>query len=349
MRAIVTRAAGVMELAEVPDPAEPGPGQVLVRPLAVGVCGSDYHFLTGDLVTPAEFGPQYPRIQGHEIAGTIAALGPECPSALQVGQRVAVWPLSSCGVCYACRIGRVNACPNFRLIGIHVDGALQEAFPAAAGQVFPVGEQDPVVAAFCEPMSIAVRALERARVVAGEHVVALGAGPIGQAVALAARDRGAEVLMTDLVASRLETGHAAGVETIDLSRLADARDVVAMARDWSGGAGPQAVIDCTGEPAAIRSGVEMVSPAGRVVIVGIAHKEVGLPVNAFTEKEIDLLGSTVCTSREFAEAVDIVGRHEADVRRFITHERPLAEGPQAVDHAMRHPSEVLKLVIRAAD
>ncbi|MQA85583.1 MAG: alcohol dehydrogenase catalytic domain-containing protein [Streptosporangiales bacterium] len=343
MRAIVTRSAGSMELTDVPEPRELASGEVLVRPEAVGVCGSDYHFLTGELVTPEAFGPQYPRIQGHEVAGTIEALGPDCPAGLDVGVRVAVWPLSSCGTCYACRIGRRNACPNFRLVGVHVDGALQERFPVPASQVFPVGDLEPQVAAFCEPTSIAVQAADRGRIAAGEPVAVLGAGPIGQAVALVAGERGAKVLMTDLVAGRLALGRAAGAETLDLS---EHEDVVPLVREWAGGEGPPVVIDCTGEPAAIRSAVEMISPAGRVVVVGISHKELSLNVSWFTEKEPDILGSTVCGAAQFAEAVRVVQRKQAVVRRLLTHERPLEQAPDAIAHAMSHPAEVMKLIIR---
>jgi L-gulonate 5-dehydrogenase len=138
MRAVVTREAGTMEVGDAAEPREPGAGEVLVRPEAIGVCGSDYHFMTGELALPPEFGPQFPRVQGHEFAAIIEAVGPDCPPELQVGERVAVWPLSSCGRCSACRIGRGNVCPNFRLIGIHTDGALQERLVVPAAQAFPV-------------------------------------------------------------------------------------------------------------------------------------------------------------------------------------------------------------------
>jgi L-gulonate 5-dehydrogenase len=92
--------------------------------------------------------------------------------------------------------------------------------------------------------------------------------------------------------------------------------------------------------------VAMVSPAGRVVVVGISHEQVALPVNAFTRKELDLLGSTVCTRADFAEAVRLVGRHRAQVERLVTHQVPLAEAPAAVEHALRRPGEVMKLVVR---
>jgi L-gulonate 5-dehydrogenase len=342
MRAVVTRRAGTMEVGEVPDPGEPGAGQVLVRPEAVGICGSDLHFLTGELATPPAFGPQFPRVQGHEFAGVVEALGPGCPPEPAVGRRVAVHPLSSCGRCRACRIGRGNACPDFRLVGVHVDGALADRVTVAADQVFAVDDLPPALAAFCEPMSIAVRALERGAVAGGDTVVVLGAGPIGHAVTIGALDRGARVLVTDVAAGRLAPAAAAGADVLHVGEV----DVVATAQEWSGDEGPAAVIDCTGHPSAIAEGVEMVSPAGRVVVVGISHERVTLPVNAFTRKELDLLGSTVCTAADFAEAVRLVGRHRVRVERLVTHQAPLAEAPAAVEHALHHPGDVLKLVIR---
>jgi L-gulonate 5-dehydrogenase len=342
MRAVVTRRAGVMEVGEVADPGRPGAGQVLVRPEAVGICGSDLHFLTGELTTPPEFGPQFPRVQGHEFAGVVEALGPGCPPALAVGQRVAVHPLSSCGRCRACRIGRENACPDFRLVGVHVDGALAERVTVAADQVFGVGDLPPAAAAFCEPMSIAVRALQRGGVTAQERVVVVGAGPIGQAVAIGALDRGARVLVTDVAEARLTPAAAAGADVLHVGETGAVR----AALEWSDGDGPAVVVDCTGAPAAIADAVTMVAPAGRVVVVGISHQQVALPVDAFTRKELDLLGSTVCTAADFAEAVRLVGRHRVQVERLVTHQVPLADAPAAVEHALHHPGEVLKLVVR---
>jgi 2-desacetyl-2-hydroxyethyl bacteriochlorophyllide A dehydrogenase len=342
MRAVVTHGAGTMSLTEVPDPAEPGPGQVLVRPEAVGICGSDYHFLTGELVTPPEFGPQFPRIQGHEVAGRIAAIGPACPPDLQVGQRIAVFPMRWCGECYACSHGRQNACPHFRLIGVHVEGALAEHLTIAADQVLPVSGLDAPLTAFCEPMAIAVHAVERGGVAEGEPVVVLGGGPIGQSVALAALDRGARVLVTDLVGGRLELARANGAEVVNAAET----DVVAAARRWAGVAGPPAVLECVGTPGTVRQAVDMVSPAGRVVIVGIGHEEVRLPIKAFTDREISVLGSTVCTHEDFAEAIRIVECNREAVARLVTHERSLDDAVGAIAHAMGSPGEVMKLVIR---
>jgi threonine dehydrogenase-like Zn-dependent dehydrogenase len=85
-----------------------------------------------------------------------------------------------------------------------------------------------------------------------------------------------------------------------------------------------------------------------VVVVGISTAEVPLPVNSFTEREIDVLGSTVCTAADFAEAVTIASRHAEHVRRLVTHRRPREEAPEAIAHAMANPGDVVKLVILPA-
>jgi threonine dehydrogenase-like Zn-dependent dehydrogenase len=244
MRAAVTEGRKTMRIVDVPDPGEPGPGEVLVRPEAVGLCGSDFHYFLGDLGAVDDSG-LYPRIQGHEAAGVLEALGSDAPAHLEVGQRVAIWPLGSCGQCYPCRIGRSNACTNISLVGVHRDGALQERLRLPAAQVFPVGDQDSSVAALIEPVSIAVRSVVRGRVAAGEKVVVFGAGPIGQAIAAAAIDRGASVLLLDRQLSRLERGRATGAEFLALE---DGADVVAAAREWSGEEGPEVVFEATGAP-----------------------------------------------------------------------------------------------------
>ena len=161
MRAVVTQAKGVMEVTDMPDPAEPGAGEVIVRPRAVGICGSDFHFFLGEL--GAGDGSEFPRVQGHEVGATIEAVGPGCRPELATGDRVALWPLSSCGRCYPCRIGRGNVCDNFSLIGIHEDGGLQERLRMPESQVFKTSETRPAVVALSEPVSIAVRTVSRAR------------------------------------------------------------------------------------------------------------------------------------------------------------------------------------------
>jgi threonine dehydrogenase-like Zn-dependent dehydrogenase len=194
-----------------------------------------------------------------------------------------------------------------------------------------------------EPVSIAVRAVERARIAAGERVVVLGAGPIGQCVSLVAIERGAEVLLVDLLQSRLALGRELGAQTLAWT---SAKEVIARARRWAGPAGPPVAVDATGVPAAVRAMVEMVASAGRAVQVGMSVEEVPVRIGSLTEKELDFLGVCCCGTRDFAEAVAVVERNGAALARMISHQFPLAEAPQALQFAMNNPSDVMKVVIR---
>jgi threonine dehydrogenase-like Zn-dependent dehydrogenase len=342
MHAAVTSGVRDMAVLHRPAPGEPGPGQVMVAPEAVGICGSDYHFFTGELSAEAG-GDLFPRVQGHEVGATIAALGPGCRAGLAVGQRVALMPLSACGHCYPCSVGRPNTCDNFQLIGIHVDGGLQERLCIADHQVFPVACADGALAALAEPVSIAARAVRRGRIAAGERVVVLGAGPIGQCVALVARERDAEALIVDLQESRLELARALGAEGLAWTT---AGEVVAAARDWAGGGGPPVVVDATGVPAAVRAMVDMLASAGRAVQVGMSTGEVTMRIGSLTEKELDVLGVSCCDHDDFAQAVGVVERNEDSLARLISHEFALTQAPEALRFAISNPTEVMKVVIR---
>ena len=343
MRAAVTRARGSMEVREVDTPAAPGPGEVLLAPEVVGLCGSDFHYFLGDIGTIDDPSVLYPRIQGHEAAATIVELGADCPSHLAPGMRAAVWPVSSCGHCYPCSIGRGNACVRISLTGIHADGALQERLVLPSSQVFPVGDLGPALTALVEPFSIAVRGVNRGRVEPGEHVVILGAGPIGQALALAAIDRGASVLLVDRVESRLARGAASGA---DLLPATAGDDLAAAVREWSGGDGPEVVVEATGVPELVQTALELVAPAGRVVVVGLSSERALVRVGDLPFREIDVLGVSCCGGDEFGEAVDLVRRRRDAAARLVTHEFTLAQAPEAIAYAIEHPAEVMKAVVR---
>src|SRR3954470_483106 len=306
MRAAVTEAPGTMTIRDdAREPGPPGAGEVVVRPEAVGVCGSDFHFYAGELHELV--GATLPRVQGHEVAAVVEAGGADWRDELAPGARVALWPLSPCGACRPCRLGRGNVCERFSLIGIHTDGGLQERLTMPQGQVFPIGVERPEVAALAEPVSIAVRAVNRGRVAAGERAVVFGAGPIGQAIAVAATERGAAVLLVDRLERRLELARAAGAEGIAWT---EADEVVDLARQWAGdggapvvldatggggvaararggaaAGGPPVVLDATGAPAAIRAAVDLAPSAGRVVIVGTGAHEGALRGGSLAERE----------------------------------------------------------------
>ena len=339
MLAAVTRGKSAMELVDVPVPGEPEPGEVLLRPEVVGVCGSDVHLFHGDLGDEV-----FPRIQGHEISAVVDAVGPGSDH-VRPGDRVAVWPVLACGRCYPCSIGRQNVCANIAIIGAHVDGALQERLRVPASQVFAVGDMAPAVTAFVEPTSIGVRTVVRARVSAEDRVVVLGAGPIGQAVCLAADDLGAAVLMADVVPERLEHARAMGAQEVVCG---DAAAVVDQVRDWAGGDGVAVLIETTGVPAVVRTAFDALAPAGRLVLVALSHHEVSLPLMDFPIRELDVLGVSCCNAEEFAAAVDLVRRHQDAVARLITDEFAFERAPEALRYVADGSPDLMKAVITVA-
>jgi threonine dehydrogenase-like Zn-dependent dehydrogenase len=341
MRVAVTQARSTMEVVDLPEPGPAEPGCVVVRPETVGLCGSDFHYFHGKMGSVRD-DELYPRIQGHEFSAIVEDVGIDCPPGIATGQRVAVWPLIACGECYACRRGRENACERIQLIGIHLDGALQEHLSVPAAQVFPVTDLDPLLTAFIEPMSIAVRTVERGRVTAGDRVLILGAGPIGQAVAIAAIDRGATVLVVDRLATRLDRGSATGAD-LAVSRPGD--DLVARAREWGGGELPDVVVEATGAQEPMRATLDVVAQAGRVLVVGLSTHEVPLRIGALPFRELDLLGVSCCTSDDFAEAANLVSRRRDAVEPLISHEFELEDAPAAIAFAIEHPAEVMKAVV----
>ena len=309
MRAAVAESVGSVSVQERAEPVQPGPGEVLLAPEAVGVCGSDYHFFLGELSAEAG-GDQFPRVLGHEIGARLLAVGEGCPATLTVGSLVSVWPLIGCGKCYPCSIGRPNVCSNFNLIGIHLDGGLQQRVVLPASQVFPIVVEQPGVAAMVEPLSIAVQAARRGRLEAGERAVVFGGGAIGQCVALVAREYGASALVVDLQQKRLEVARTNGADGLLWPSGDDGRDeVVAAARAWAGGDGPPVVFDATGAASAVATMLEIVSSAGRAVQIGMSNQELRIRLGLLTEKELDLLGVSCCSREVFAEAVRIAERN----------------------------------------
>ena len=174
-------------------------------------------------------------------------------------------------------------------------------------------------------------------------MVVLGAGPIGQALALAAIDRGASVLLVDTLASRL--ARASGIGADVLAATEDG-DLGAAVRDWAGEDGPEVVIEATGVPALVQGAVELVAHAGRVVVVGLSAEHAPVRVGDLPLKEIDVLGVSCCGADEFAAAVELVGRRRDAAAGLVTHEFGLEQAPDAIAYAIAHPAEVMKAVVR---
>ena len=366
MLAAVTRSPGELSMDDVPEPGPPGHGEVVVRPEAVGICGSDIHLFTGELAALSGTRHFYPRIQGHELCAVIDAVGPACPPGLAAGDRVAVWPLLPCGGCYPCRSGQPNACVSLQLVGVHRDGGLQQRLTIPATQVFGIGDLDPSCGAFVEPESVAVHAVRRGGLrlpgepagdargsspsgpggPGGRQAVIFGAGPIGLATVIAATVAGARVMVLDPVPSRRDLASGAGAERALWGTPAE---LLEAAREWTSGEGPPLIFDTTGDPGVLPSAIEMVSSAGRIVVVGMSAATAPVRPGAFPEKEIDVTGSSCATAGDFAAAVALVTANRRAVTAMLSHRFPLTRARDAVEFVMSRPPGAVKVLVTVAD
>ncbi len=342
MLAAVTRSPGVLVVDDVPEPGAPGPRDVIVRPEAVGICGSDLHFYTGDTGALSGARSFFPRIQGHEFSAVVEQLGRDCPAGVRAGDRVAVWPLRGCGRCYPCRSGRANACVSLDLVGIHRDGGLQQLVPVPVSQLFGVGDLGSEPAAFVEPMSIAVHALGRAGIPDGEQAIILGAGPIGLATVLAATAAGARVMAADPVPARRDLALTMGAENAAWGGDGGLLDAV---QAWTRGRGAPVVIDTTGDPGALAQATRLVCSAGRVVVVGMSAAAAPLRSGVFPEKEIDVLGSSCATAADFRSAIALVQAHRETISALFSHRFPLTHAREAIECVANPAAGAVKVLI----
>ncbi|MEM7271846.1 MAG: alcohol dehydrogenase catalytic domain-containing protein [Actinomycetota bacterium] len=301
--AVVIHGAGDIRVESRPVP-RPGPDQVAVRVEVGGICGSDLSYYRHGAV--GDFRVRRPMILGHEVVGTVAAVGPGVRPGL-VGERVAVDPSSPCGTCDRCREGRPNVCLTPVFLGSastdpHVDGGFSSVLLARASNLVPVpGGLGQRSAAFAEPLAVCLHAIGRAGGVAGRRVLIVGAGPIGAMAAAAAVRLGAGAV----VVSDLDTERLAVVDRLAVDRTLTA-DLVAdhVATDGRF----DLVIEASGSGPGIAAAIESARRGGTVVLVGLPHGgPPTLPIGLGVSGELDVLGSFRFRHDEFVAAVDLLG------------------------------------------
>ena len=327
-----------MQVEERPEPGSPEPGQTVVRVETVGICGSDLH-LYRDELGDSHVG-LLPRVMGHEFSAVVEQIDP-AGSDFHPGDRVAMWPMLPCRRCHTCRDGRPNVCANLRIIGVHDDGALQERFVVPTRNLVATPDLSARQASLIEPVAVSVHAINRGRVDAGEHVVVLGAGPIGAAAALAAADRGADVLVLDPVATRRELLGSWGFAADWVGDDA----LAARIAEHGGSDGPHVIIDTTGRAAVLDTAIAAVRHGGRIVVVGLTGESAPIHPGVLPLKEIDVLGTSCCRLDEFVAAADLVRRNAATVETLISHHLPLQQAADAFRQLDEHPQETVKVLI----
>lgn len=329
-RAAVLYAPGDLRVEERAMP-EPGPREVLVEIAAVGVCGSDVHYYEHGRIGP--FVVERPLVLGHESAGRVAALG-DGVTRHAVGDRVTLEPGVPCGRCRECRAGRYNLCRDVRFFATPpVDGAFADF--VTIHEDFAFGLPDSVsdeAGALMEPLSVGIWACRKASVAPGDRVLVTGAGPVGLLAMQCALAFGAtEVTITDVSEARLELARRTGA-TRALRAGAEVGEV-------------DALIECSGHPAALASGIAAVRPAGTAVVVGMGPEEdATVPLALVQGREIWLTG-TFRYANTYPTAIDLVAQGRVDVEAIITGRYGLDEAEAALNAGREDPANVKAMVV----
>ncbi|TWT29565.1 putative zinc-type alcohol dehydrogenase-like protein YjmD [Posidoniimonas corsicana] len=335
MKAFQITEPGASRLTELADP-QPAAGEVLLRIRCVGFCGSDLNTYRG--MNPLV---SYPRIPGHEIAGTVAALG-EGVAGWTVGQDVLVFPYTECGACSACRAGRPNCCRDNKTLGVQRDGAMAELACVPQGKLLSADGLSPTELALVEPLTVGAHAAARGQASEGEHVVVFGAGAIGLGAIAGAAYRGAVVTAVDIDDAKLALAQKCGATHAVNSA---AQDLHARLQELTGGHGPALAIEAVGLPQTFVSAVEEVCFAGRVVYIGYAKEAVSYDTKLFVMKELDIRGSRNALRTDFEQVIAMLQAGGFPTAEVVSHRGPLDQAGGLLAEWAEAPQRFTKIQI----
>ncbi|HXF63228.1 MAG TPA: 2,3-butanediol dehydrogenase [Caldilineaceae bacterium] len=351
MKAAVWHARNDIRVEETPEPSAPGPGEVIIRVGACGICGTDLEeYRAGPLFIPVDApnpltGRKAPLILGHEFAGEVVETGRGVTS-FKAGDRLAPDVLITCGVCYWCRRHQPILCDKLAALGLMGDGGLAEycKLPVSMAVKMPDGLSFDH-AALAEPLAVAVRAVRRGRLLAGETVAVFGAGAIGLFCLQVARAAGAgEVFVVEPLPNRralaLELGASAAVNPL-------ITDPVAALREWTRGIGPDLVLEASGSTPVTPVAIEAARKGGRIVLVGLPVAPTSFNFFHLVATEKELLGSlSHVYDEDYYTAIRWLGDGRVLAEPLISARVPLRNlVKDGLERLEQRAAETLKVII----
>ncbi len=311
MKAILLEKPGHFQNIQIDEPSQPGDGQALVRVHRVGICGTDIAGYLGKFPFYS-----YPRIPGHELGVEVLDVGGGVRN-VKPGDRCSVEPYINCQTCYPCRQGRTNCCQSLQVLGVHTDGGMRSRLLLPARKLHPSSKLTLEQLALVETLGIGCHAVDRAAPRTDEHVLIIGAGPIGLSVLEFVKLSGAKVTVLDLSPERLDFCR----RQMGVSQTVQAGDGNEIAKLTELGEGmlPTVVIDATGSAQSMSAAFQYVAHTGRLVYVGIVTSDVSLPDPMFHTREMTLLGSRNALAGDFRRIIGLIEEGRIDTRPWITH------------------------------
>lgn len=333
MRYIVCEKPGEFLLKEK-DAPQRKENEALLQVNKVGICGTDLHAYSGN---QAFF--TYPRILGHELATEVLEIG-ENSRGIKAGDKVVIMPYISCGTCIACINGKTNCCTDISVLGIHIDGGMQEQITVPSNILLPANNLSNNQMAIVEPLAIGAHAVRRAALKTGEFVVVVGCGPIGIGIMKLAQIAGAKVIALDMNQQRLEYAK----EKIGVDYIVNvANNPVTKISEITNGDMCTAVFDASGHKGALEAGPSYMAHGGRFVLVGLSKGELIYNHPAIHAKEMTLMCSRNATTEDFEHVIDVLDQFPTE--SFITHNVPYTEMIANFDSWLNPETGVIKATV----
>jgi 2-desacetyl-2-hydroxyethyl bacteriochlorophyllide A dehydrogenase len=324
---------------DIAEPAAPGPGEALLRVHRIGICGTD---ISGYLGKMPFF--SYPRIPGHELGVEVLAVGDDVTN-VKPGDRCSVEPYLNCGQCYTCRRGHTNCCETNKTLGVMCDGGMTERIVLPARKLHPSAKLNFEQLALVETLAIGCHAVNRDHPHSDEHVLVIGAGPIGLSAIEFAKLAARKTIVMDMNEQRLAfVREKMGVPDTIMAKGDGAESK--RLEELTNGQLADVVIDATGSNKSMAQALNYCAFKGRLVYVGITQAEISIPhAPALHRRELDILASRNALPGDFTRIIKLIEDGKIDTRPWITHHASFDGMIEVFESWTRPETGVIKAIV----
>lgn len=332
---------GNIEFREIETPI-PKVGEVLVKIMEIGVCGSDIHVWHGKHPFTS-----YPVTQGHEVSGEVAALG-EGVTGFTIGQKVTIQPQVVCGKCYPCRHGKYNLCEELKVMGFQTTGVASEYFAVDAKKVTPLPNTMSFdEGAMIEPLAVAVHAVRKFGDIKDMCVAVLGAGPIGILVAQTAKGMGAKsVLITDVSEVRLAKAKECGVDFCVNTKNVDFGDAMVEA---FGPDKADVIYDCAGNDITMGQAIKYARKGSTIILVAVFADMASVDLAVLNDHELDLNTTMMYRNEDYLEAIELVRDNKVQLQPLVSKHFAFRDYAEAYRYIDANRETTMKVIIKVQE
>lgn len=324
---------------EIPEIEE---NQVLIKIMNIGICGSDIHVYHGKHPFTS-----YPVTQGHEVSGEIVKIG-DAVSGLEIGQHVTIEPQVYCGECYPCRHGKYNLCEELKVMGFQTTGTASEYFAADSSKVTPIPKDMTFEeGAMIEPLAVAVHGVKQMGSVEGMQIAVLGAGPIGNLVAQAAKGMGAKsVMITDVSDLRLEKAKECG---IDICVNTKAKDFGEAMREAFGPDKADVIYDCAGNNITMGQAIKYARKGSVIVLVAVFAGMAQIDLAVANDHELDIKSTMMYRHDDYVDAIRMVNEGKINLKSLISKTFSFRDYKKAYEYIDNNRESSMKVIINVQE